>query len=319
MALFLKEEDVKQLLTMPLAIAAVEEVMKEFVLGKAIDVPRERTRLPKVAQHILQGAVPSHQVIGYKAYTSSREGTRFLVYLYNAEGGKLEAIIEAAYLGMMRTGAASGVATKWLAREDAQTLGLFGSGWQATGQLEAIAAVRKLKKVKVCARNPEKLQAFCQEMSAKLKLEVIPTLSAEETVRGSDIIATITTSATPLFQADWLAAGSHINAAGSNSLIRQELDEATIKKCNLITVDSRAVATRECGDLLPLTEKGRLHMGQIAELGEIIAGRVNGRTDAVQISLFESQGMAIQDLMVGAKLLKLAREKGLGQELPIAI
>lgn len=316
MALFLKEDEVKQLLTMPLAVDAVEEVMKEFVLGKAIDVPRERTRLPKVAQHILQGAVPSHNVIGYKAYTSSREGTRFLVYLYNAESGKLEALLEAAYLGMMRTGAASGVATKWLAREDAQTLGLFGSGWQATGQLEAIAAVRKLKKVKVCARNAEKLQSFCAQMSAKLKLEVVPTLSAEETVRGSDIVATITTSATPLFQGEWLGEGVHINAAGSNSLIRQELDEATIKKCNLVTVDSRQVATRECGDLLPLIEKGRLYMGQVPELGEIITKRVAGRSDAKQITLFESQGMAVQDLIVGAKLLKLAREKGLGQELP---
>ena len=142
MALLLRESDVRQLLTMPLALDLVERVHREYSTGKAIDVPRERTRLPKAALHILQGAVPSAGVFGYKAYTSSREGIRFLVYAFNAENGALDALVEANALGMMRTGAAGGVAAKWLAREDAKVAGVFGAGWQAQGQIEALAAVR---------------------------------------------------------------------------------------------------------------------------------------------------------------------------------
>src|SRR5215475_16015223 len=149
MALLLRESDVERLITMPKTIELVERVHREYSTGQAIDVPRERTRLPKAALHILQGAVPSANVFGYKAYTSSREGVRFLVYAFDAQNGKLDAIVEANRMGMMRTGAAGGVAAKWLARPDAKVVGLFGSGWQARGQLEALANVRKLQRVKV--------------------------------------------------------------------------------------------------------------------------------------------------------------------------
>src|SRR5258706_14722414 len=153
MALLLRESHVEQLLTMPTTLALVERVHREYSTGQAIDVPRERTRLPKSALQILQGAVPSSNVLGYKAYTSSREGVRFLVYAFNAERGRLDALVEANYLGMTRTGAAAGVAAKWLARADAKTVGAFGSGWQAQGQIEALAQVRKLERVKVYSRN----------------------------------------------------------------------------------------------------------------------------------------------------------------------
>src|SRR6188768_3279420 len=164
MALFLKESDVEKLLTMPRTLELVERVHREYSTGQASDVPRERTRLPKSALHILQGAVPSANVLGYKAYTSSKEGIRFLVYAFNAERGNLDAIVEANHLGMMRTGAAGGVAAKWLARPDAKVVGIFGSGWQAEGQVEALAVVRKLERVKVWSRNAEKLAKFCKRM-----------------------------------------------------------------------------------------------------------------------------------------------------------
>jgi len=128
MAIFLRESDVEKLLTMPRTIELVERVHREYSTGQAIDVPRERSRLPKAALHILQGAVPSANVLGYKAYTSSREGVRFLVYAFNAERGNLDAVVEANYLGMTRTGAAGGVAAKWLARPEAKVVGVFGSG-----------------------------------------------------------------------------------------------------------------------------------------------------------------------------------------------
>lgn len=316
MALFLSEKDVEQLLTMRLALAGVEVAHRALSSGQGCDVPRQRTRLPQTTLHILQGALPEVDVIGYKAYTSNRSGVRFLVHLYRASTGRLLAVLEADRLGMMRTAAASGVATRWLARPDATVAGVFGAGWQAEGHIEAIAAVRPLQRVKVHARHAGRLAAFCSRMAARLGLEVTPAASPEEVVRGSDIVSTVTTSALPLFDAEWLAPGTHINAAGSNSLIRRELGEEVIRRCSPIVVDSVATALGEAGDLLPLLEKGRLHWRQLVELGEVICGRAAGRSSAEQITLFESQGMAVQDLALAARLEALARERGLGIELP---
>jgi ornithine cyclodeaminase len=317
MALLLRESHVEQLLTMQATLALIERVHREYSTGNAIDVPRERTRLPKAALHILQGAVPSANVFGYKAYTSSREGVRFLVHMFSAENGRLEAVVEANHLGMMRTGAAGGVAAKWLAREDASVVGIFGSGWQAQGQLEALAAVRKLDRVKVFSRTAEKVAKFCDRMRRKLSLDVVPAASPEDCVKASDIVVTITTSATPVFDGEWIAPGTHVNAAGSNSLLRQEIDETTVRKSHPVVVDSRPSAMKEAGDLLPSLEKGRLHAGMLTELGEVIAGLRPGRTNRDQVTLFESQGMAMQDLIIAAELVRLARGQGMGDELAL--
>ena len=316
MSLFLNESDVRQLLTMPLAIDAVEEAHRELSLARAVDVPRQRTRLPQTALHILQGALPGRDAIGYKAYTSNRSGVRFLVHLFSASTGALRAVLEADLLGMMRTGAASGVATRALARPDAEIVGLFGAGWQAEGHLEAIAAVRSLRRVKVFARNAERLAAFCEKMSQRLAIEVVAAASPEETVRDSDIVSTVTTAVTPLFDAKWLAPGTHINAAGSNSLIRREVGEDVLKASKTIVVDSRESALKEAGDLLPALEKGRLAERTLVELGDVLIGRHAGRGAPDEITLFESQGMAIQDISLAVRLEALARERGLGVELP---
>ncbi len=317
MAILLRESDIERLLTMPRTLELIERVHKEYSTGNASDVPRERTRQPKSALHILQGAVPSANVLGYKAYTSSKEGVRFLVYAFDAQNGRLASVIEANYMGMMRTGAAGGVAAKWLSREDSKVVGLFGSGWQAEGQVEALAHVRKLERVKVFSRNAEKVAKFCEKMSKKLSLEIVPAKSAEDAVRGSDIVVTITTSATPVFDGEWLAPGTHVNAAGSNSLLRREIDETTVSKANPVVVDSRPSALKEAGDLLPALEKGRLHSGMLTELGEVIAGTRSGRTTPEQVTLFESQGMAIQDLAIAAEMAKPAREQGVGEALDL--
>ena len=319
MALFLREDDVKQILTMPLALDRVAAAFRYLGLGEAMDLPRERIRLPVVSQQIMQGAIPALNVIGYKHYTNSREATRFLIYLYDADRGNLNAVIEGNFLGMMRTGAASGVATGVLARPDAGVVGLFGTGWQAVGQLRAIAAVRQLRQVKVFGRNPDRLARFCELMRSEFDVPIEPMASAEDTVRGSDIIVTITTSATPLFNGDCLDPGTHINAVGANSLARRELDDAAIARASLIAVDALPTAMREAGDLLPALEKGRIHPRQLVELGSIIAGRAPGRTTPSQITIFESQGLAIQDLAVGEALVGLARQRGLGIELPLAM
>jgi len=316
MALYLSEEDVKQIVTMPMALEAVEAAHRAHGQGEAIDVPRQRTRLPQAALHILQGALPGDGLIGYKAYTTSRAGARFLIHLFDAADGNPLAVIAADYLGMMRTGAAGGVAAKWLARPDADVAGVFGAGWQAQSQIEALCAVRPIRRVRVYSRSREKLESFCLQQSQRLPCEVVPASSPQEAVAGSAVVVTITTAATPVFDGDWLDAGTHITAAGSNSLVRREIDEAAVRRAAVVCVDARATALKECGDLLPLLEKGRLHEGQMVELGEVIAGVRPGRGDARQITLFESHGMAIQDLALARRVLDEARNRGLGMELP---
>jgi ornithine cyclodeaminase len=316
MALYLSEDDVKQLLTMDMALDGVESAHRDLALGQAIDTPRARSRLPQTALHILQGALPAQGVLGYKAYTSNRSGNRFLVHLFDAASGVLRAVISADYLGMMRTGAASGVAARWLARPGASVAGVFGAGWQAEGHVRAICAALPLTRVKVFSRKAEKLQAFCQRLSELTGVAVVPAGSAEETVRGSDLLGTVTTAAQPLFDAEWLEPGVHINAAGSNALIRQELSEASVRRCDVIAVDAVPTALAEAGDLLPLLEKGRLHERQLLELGDVIIARRSGRESAEQITLFESQGMAIQDLAVALRVVQAAEAQGVGTPLP---
>lgn len=316
MALYLSEDDVKQVLTMDMALDGVESAHRDLALGRATDTPRARSRLPQTALHILQGALPDQGILGYKAYTSNRSGNRFLVHLFDAASGQLWAIVAADYLGMMRTGATSGVAARWLARPDSTIAGVFGAGWQAEGHVRAICATLPLERVKVFSRKADKLQAFCQRLSKQTGIDVVPALSAEDTVRGSDVVGTVTTAAQPLFDAEWLEAGAHINAAGSNALIRQELSEAAVRRCDVIAVDSVPTALAECGDLLPLLEKGRLHERQLLELGDVIAGRRAGRESAGQITLFESQGMGIQDLAVAWRVVQAAEARGLGAPLP---
>lgn len=316
MALYLSDADVKQLLTMELALEAVEAAHRAHALGRAIDIPRQRTRVPTASLHILQGALLDEGVMGYKAYTASREGARFLVHLFDAANGRPLAVIEADFLGTMRTGAAGGIAAKYLSRPDAATVGLIGAGWQARSQLEALCRVRGVRVVKLFSRDAEKRRLASADFSRRFGIEVVPVDSAEAAVRESDVVVSITTASAPVVLGEWLAPGMHLNAAGSNALIRRELDEQAVGRAGLVCVDSRQTALREAGDLLPALEKGRLHEGQLIELGEIVAGIRPGRPGPTAITLFESQGMAIQDLAVARRLFVRAREQGVGAELP---
>ena len=318
MARFLTENDVKSLLTVELALEAVESAHRDLALGLAQDTPRARSRLPQTALHILQGALPEQGVLGYKAYTSNRSGNRFLVHVFDAATGALRGIVEADYLGMMRTGAASGLAARLLALPEARLAGVFGAGWQAEGHIRALChALPQLQTVKVFSRRQEILSGFCARLSELTGVDIQPAETPEAVVRDSAVIGTVTTAARPLFDAEWLQPGTHINAAGSNALIRQELSEAVVRRCQCIVVDSVPTALAEAGDLFPLLEKGRMHARQWVEMGDILIGRQPGRRAPDDITLFESQGMAIQDLALAARLLSLAESQGVGTELPL--
>jgi ornithine cyclodeaminase len=317
MALYLTESDVQKLLTMPLALQWMEEAHRALGEQRAIDVPRARIHLPTGTQHVLQAAVPELKVVGFKYYYTRPTGKSFYVHLMNTETAKLEAIIEAVWMSMVRTGAASGVATRHLAVKHASVVGQIGAGYQGTSQLEAVCQVRKIKTARVFARNRDRLVAFCSKMTEKTGVQVEPAASAEAAVRGAHVVNVITKSAEPVLEGEWLEPGQHVNAAGSNALTRRELDEAAVRKCDVVTVDGRGTARNECGDLLPAVEKGWLRWDFLAEIGEVIAGRAPGRSSDRQITLYESHGMGLQDVYVGAKILELARARGIGQDMAI--
>ena len=314
---YLTEKDVKQLLDMPTALELVERALKDRTLGRAIDIPRVRTKIPEGTQHVLQAAAPELGFIGFKYYYVTRSGKSMYVHLMRIENGKLEAIIDAEWMGIMRTGAASGVASKHLAVKHASVLAQIGAGRQGVGQIEAVCKALPIKSVRVYARTRDKLEAWCKTQAEKLGIEVVPAASGAAALKGAHVVNVITKSATPVLPGEWLQPGQHINAAGSNAMNRVELEEAAVKRCDLVTVDSRGTAQNECGDLLAAVEKGMLHWESLTEIGEVIAGRMPGRTSAQQITLYESHGMGIQDIYVAHRLLALARERNVGVDLPI--
>ncbi|HEV7820406.1 MAG TPA: ornithine cyclodeaminase family protein [Burkholderiales bacterium] len=314
---YINEAEVAQILTMAKTVELVETALKARADGRAIDVPRVRARAPAGTQHILQAAAPDLKLIGYKAYYSNPgKGSRYHVHLIDTDSGNLVAMIEASHLGMVRTGAASGVATKYMARENASTVGMIGAGKQAVGQLEAVCAVRKIHSAKVFSRKSEKARDFCAAMSGRLGIKMEAVTSAPEAVHGVDIINVITKASNPVLLGEWLEPGQHINAAGSNALTRRELDELAVKRSRVV-VDSRGTARNECGDLLPLVETGKLDWDALPELGELITGRLAGRNSREEISLYESHGMGIQDIYTGHYILGVARANNIGIDLPI--
>ena len=311
MAVFITEEQVVSLLDMPTAIEAVEEIMRLHGEGRAFNHPRQRVRRQSAILHWMAATVPEWGLTGFKVYTPRS----VLFFLYGAEG-ELLMVAEAARLGQIRTGAASGVATKFMARTDSRTIGIIGTGFQAETQLTAICQVRQIERVFAYSRTPERRENFARKMTEMLGVPVKPVTSAEEAVQNADIIVTITTSHTPVLLGNWLKAGMHINAAGSNSLVRRELDSEAVRKCQRIVVDDRMQARLECGDLLSAVESGDLAWDRLLELGEVVCGKVRGRESDEEITLFESQGIALWDLAVGKVVYERAKSKSIGTNLP---
>lgn len=318
MPLLLTEADVRSLLTMPLALEAVEESFRRLADGAALVQPRRRLNVPgKSYLHYMAAADSAAGYMGMKIYTTSRHGLRFLVPLFDANTGDSLALIEADYLGQVRTGAASGVATKFLARENAATVGIIGTGSQAKTQLEAIAAVRKINEIRAYGRDQARRENFASEMSSRLKSRVVPADSAERAARDAEIVVTATTSTRPVLEGKWLAPGAHINAIGANFPQKRELDDEAIRRCDLIAVDSREQSKMEAGDLIDTLRGDDSGWGRVLELSEIIAGKAKGRTNANEITLFKSSGVASEDVAVAGRIYELALERHIGRQIPM--
>lgn len=234
--------------------------------------------------------------------------------LFDTETGELLSVMQAARLGSIRTGAASAVATKHLAREDAKTLGMYGSGGQAETQLEAIAAVRKLERIIVHSRREESRKAFAGKMSERLGMEVETTDFPEEPA-AQDIVVTITSAREPVLKGEWLKAGAHVNAAGVNMLSKAEIDREVVQRAHSVYIDSREEMGLEAGNLQPALDTGVLLPEAVREIGAVISGHVPGRRSPDDITLFASQGIALEDLAAARLAYDRAKERGVGREM----
>lgn len=317
MVTLLTEADVRQVLTMAMALAAVEAAFHSLAAGTGYNLPRRRVPAPGGRLQVMASALPDLHVLGLKAYATFGGPVEFLAPLYDSDTGRLLALIEADWLGRMRTGAASGVATRYLARPEARTLGLFGAGGQAQTQLLAVCAARPIERVMVYSRRAEKRAAFVAAMQPQVSATLVAVADPRAAVEGMDIVTTMTTSAQPVFDGAWLSPGAHINAAGSNQLGRRELDAATFRRSACVAADSVEQARLEAGDLAGAVAEGALAWAQVVDFAEIVAGRAPGRTALEDITVFESQGLSVWDVATAAAVYAAARERGLGRPLPL--
>lgn len=314
--LYLTEEDVLATLTVRDAVQLVEEAARALAEGMAENRPRQRVRSGNTILHVLPASMNGR--LGHKSYTGAPppRGARFWYYLY-AQSGELLAVIEADHLGRIRTGAASGVATRYLAREDARTIAILGTGSQAPTQLEGVCAVRPISRVLAWGRDPDRLAAFCEAASIRCGVPVLPAPGPQEAVAGADVVATITSARTPVLFGSWLRPGTHVNAAGSNRANAQEIDVETVRRCAVVAVEDIAQAKVESGDLRAANETEDWEWKDAVRLSDVVAGHALGRTADEQITLFESLGIGLWDLVSASHVYDACIASGRGTRLPI--
>jgi alanine dehydrogenase len=309
MALYLTEAEVAALLTPADAVEAVEGCFLRIARGSVENRPRTRLRLEDGVFAVMAAADAELQLAGLKAYTWLAGGTPFVVVLFDLERAQIAAVIEADKLGQLRTGGASGVAAKHLARAGARTLGVLGCGWQAESQVDCIrAACPSIERVVAYCRTEERLNAFCAKVGAE----------AGETHRDAaeqEIVVTVTTSRDPVLRGEWLEPGTLVCAVGANEPKSRELDNTVLERATFVCCDSREQSKQESGDLIEPVEQGILDWLEVHELHEVVSGDIAGRGSEDDIVLFKSNGIAAWDVAIGASAIERARERGSGREL----
>lgn len=329
MPLLLTRKDVEKVLTMKDAIAAVEEGFRQLALGNVIMPQRTAIRISE--HHGIHLGMPAYvggaedggslalKVVTVYPENQSKFGlptTIGTLLLNDPRTGALVAIMDAGFLTAMRTGAVSGVATRYLALEDARSVGVFGAGVQARAQLMAMCEVRPIERAFVCDPWIEGRDKFATEMSEQLSIPVEPTDDPRACVDNSIVVAA-SSSGEPIFEGSWLAPGTHINGIGSHSPNARELDTVTIQRSKVVP-DLAAACLVEAGDLIMPIKEGAITEDHIhASLGEVVAGLKPGRESDEEITLFKSVGLAVQDAATAAQVYDLARAAGVGVEIEI--
>ena len=317
---------VTSLLGMPECIDVMADALATLARGGAVMPLRTILRIPDGRG--LFGAMPSYMnppdAIGLKAITvfPGNEGTRFdshqgVVLLFEARHGSLAAILDASSITAIRTAAVSGLATRLLARADAGDLAILGSGVQAHTHLDAMAAVRPLRRVRVWSRSAENVARFLEVARARHGVPMEAAASPEAAVREADLVCTVTSSRTPVVAGDWLAAGAHVSAVGASQPTARELDSDAVARARLF-VDRRESALAESGDFLVPRQEGRFGDDHIVgEIGEILLGTVPGRGSGNEITLFKSLGLAVEDLAAAQYVVRQAEARGIGTEVEL--
>ncbi|HEV3479833.1 MAG TPA: ornithine cyclodeaminase family protein [Gaiellaceae bacterium] len=309
MPLYLTEADVANLLGPADAIAAVEACFERLARGEVDNRPRVRQKAGGGAFAVMSAVDHELGLAGLKSYAWVPAGTPFVVCLFDIARGEVAAVIEADKLGQLRTGAASAVAAKHLARAGAKSLGVIGCGWQAESQVQCIReAVPTIERVVVYCRTEANLERFCEKLGAE----------PGETHRDpgeQDVVVSVTTSRDPVLRGEWLQPGALVCAVGANDRRARELDNAVLERARFVCCDSIEQAKLESGDLIEPIEQGLLDWLEVHELQEVIAGEVQGRQSDDDIVLFKSNGIAAWDVAAGALALERARAEGVGTEL----
>jgi ornithine cyclodeaminase/alanine dehydrogenase-like protein (mu-crystallin family) len=307
--LYLTEGEVAELLTPADALSAVEACFQRLARGEIDNRPRLRQRVDAGAFAVMSAVDHELRLAGLKSYIWVPSGTPFVVCLFDIDRGVLAAVIEADKLGQLRTGAASGVAAKYLARAGAASLGVIGCGWQAESQVACIReAVPTIERVVAYCRDDERLNAFCRKVDAEPG-------EMHQDAGAQDIVVTATTARDPVLRGEWLQPGALVCAIGANDRRSRELDNAVLQRASFVSCDSIEQAKLESGDLIEPIEQGVLDWLEVHELQEVVAGEVQGRQSADDIVLFKSNGLAAWDVAAGALVLERATEQGVGRGL----
>ena len=314
--LYLTESDVENLLTMPVAVEAMQQGFTQLSQGRAENVPRQRARAQGFVLHSMSATAEYLGLGGWKQYTTTSHGAKFLVGLYSLETGKLLALIEANRLGQMRTGAVTGLAVQQLAATEASTVGILGSGWQAESQLEAACVARQIERAFVFSPNPQHRQEFAEKMSRRLGIEVTAVDAPRQAVEQIPIVITATTSNVPVFEGAWLTTQTLVCAVGSNWLQKTEIDTTTLTRAALVVCDDVACCQHEAGDFGEALEQGLFQWEQARSLAEVVVDSTPARRDDSDIIVFKSVGMALEDVALGGQLLDRAQQERRGVQLP---
>jgi len=313
--LFLKDEDVRQCVSMSDMLEAIESMQRHYGHGEAYNLARRKIIASGGMLSVMGGGLFYQGVLGVKTYTAVKGTYSFQVSLYDADTGQLLCYLQANRLGQLRTGATTGVAVKHLSNADDAVAGIIGTGYQAPTQLEALCKVRNIKKIKAFSRSPERRDAFARSMAETLEIEVTPASSCQEVVKGSDIVVCIAATTTPVLEGAWLGAGATVIGAGPTSWRHQEVDDAVIQRSDKIFVDSAEQAPMEAGDMASAVDRGILQWSQLLELRHAVAGVVPGRDSREQIIFAKLMGTGVADVAAAKLAYDLAKAKGVGMEM----
>lgn len=315
MALFLRDEEVSQCVSIDEMLVAIEAMQRHFGQGEAYNLPRRKIIASGGLLAVMGGGLFYEGVLGVKTYTVVKGQYSFQVSLYDADTGKLLCYTQANRLGQLRTGATTGIAAKYLSNPKAATVGIIGTGYQAPTQLEALCKVRDVSQIKAYSRTNERRDAFAKQMTESLGVDVVSASSSEAAARDSDIVICIAAAMDPVLEGEWLSSGATVVAAGPTTWRAREVDDTVLTRADQIIVDSFEQAQMESGDMASAADRGILQWSKLQELRHVVSGNIKGRRSPDDIVYAKMMGTGVADVAAAKLAYDLAKANGLGTEM----